>query len=94
MSPSEARSEREDGLNEITIDFSDPGSIGVRFLAREPGPDVRLFTSANQVERLWEISAPLLEHPPPVEPYAPGSWTPPSIDTVDAPHRCHLPKEG
>ena len=129
MFPLEVRSQPEDRLNEINIDFSDPGSIGVRFLAKEPGPDMRLgeaklifryqdsfcasndltgyerllldamlgdqslFTSADQVERLWEISAPLLEHPPPVEPYAPGSWGPPSIDTVVAPHRWHLPEK-
>jgi glucose-6-phosphate 1-dehydrogenase len=55
--------------------------------------DQSLFTSAGQVERLWEVSAPLLEHPPPVEPYAPGSWGPASIDTVVAPHRWHLPEE-
>ena len=55
--------------------------------------DQSLFTSAGQVERLWEVSAPLLEHPPAVEPYAPGSWGPPSIDTVVAPHRWHLPEE-
>ncbi len=36
--------------------------------------DQSLFTSAGQVERLWEISTPLLEHPPAVEPYEPGSW--------------------
>ena len=38
--------------------------------------DHSLFTSAGQVERLWEISTPLLENPPAVEPYAPGSWGP------------------
>jgi glucose-6-phosphate 1-dehydrogenase len=43
--------------------------------------DQSLFTQAQAVERLWEISAPLLENPPPVQPYAPGSWGPqPSSD--------------
>ncbi len=55
--------------------------------------DQSLFTSSDGIERLWEISAPLLEHPPPVEPYAPGSWGPPSIDTVVAPHHWHFPEE-
>ena len=42
MFPLEARAQRDDRLNEINIEFSDPGSIGVRFLAKEPGPDMRL----------------------------------------------------
>jgi glucose-6-phosphate 1-dehydrogenase len=53
--------------------------------------DQSLFTSAEGVERLWEISTPLLEHPPPVEPYAPGSWGPASVDDVIAPYHWHLP---
>jgi len=36
--------------------------------------DRSLFTHAGAVERLWEISAPLLDNPPPVQPFAPGSW--------------------
>ncbi len=28
------------------------------------------------IERLWEVSAPLLDNPPPIQPYAPGSWGP------------------
>jgi glucose-6-phosphate 1-dehydrogenase len=114
--------------NEITIDFADPGSITVRFLAKEPGAQVRLgpaemifrygdsfctgcglegyerllldamlgdqslFTHADAIERLWEISAPLLDNPPPVRPYAPGSWGPqPALDHLVAPYRWHLP---
>ena len=34
--------------------------------------DHTLFTTAEGIERLWEVSAPLLEHPPPVIPYAAG----------------------
>ena len=30
--------------------------------------DRTLFTTAEGIERLWEISAPLLEHPPPLRP--------------------------
>jgi glucose-6-phosphate 1-dehydrogenase len=129
MFPVDVRSGSEGRLNEINIDFSDPGSIAVRFLTKEPGPEMRLaeaklmfgyenfsgasnaltgyerlihdallgdqsfFTSAGQVERLWEVAAPLLKDPPPVEPYAPGSWGPSSIDTLVAPHRWHLPEE-
>jgi glucose-6-phosphate 1-dehydrogenase len=114
--------------NELVIDFADPGSIVASFLAKEPGPDMRLaearmefryensFVTANQlegyerlileamlgdqslftrsdgIERLWEVSTPLLDAPPPVEPYARGSWGPASVDQLIAPHRWHLPE--
>jgi glucose-6-phosphate 1-dehydrogenase len=114
-------------MDEIVIDFADPGSITVGFLAKEPGPemslapskmvfryedsfttanalegyehlillamlgDQSLFTSSDGIERLWEISTPLLENPPPVEPYAPGSWGPqPSTDRLVGRFRWHL----
>ena len=44
-----------------------------------------LFTPSEGIERLWEISEPVLENPAPVEPYAPGSWGPPSIERLIAP---------
>ncbi len=118
-----------DGLrNEIIIDFADPGSISVRFLAKEPGAemslgaatlvfkyaesfatanalegyerlildamlgDQSLFTSSDGILRLWEISEPLLQNPPPVQPYARGSWGPDSADKLISPFRWHLPE--
>jgi glucose-6-phosphate 1-dehydrogenase len=57
--------------------------------------DQALFTRADGVERLWEISAPLLDNPPPVEPYAPGSWGPePALRQLAAPFHWHLPDTG
>jgi glucose-6-phosphate 1-dehydrogenase len=54
--------------------------------------DQSLFTRSDAIERLWEISAPLLDNPPPVQPYAPGSWGPqPALDHLTAPYRWHLP---
>jgi glucose-6-phosphate 1-dehydrogenase len=54
--------------------------------------DQALFTRADGVERLWEISAPLLDNSRPVQPYAPGSWGPePSLRQLAAPVRWHLP---
>jgi len=114
-------------VNEIVIDFADPGSITTEFLAKVPGPelalghsemvfryqdsfatanalegyerlillamvgDQALFTRSDGVERLWEISAPLLDNPPPAEPYEPGSWGPASVGKLIAPYRWHLP---
>jgi glucose-6-phosphate 1-dehydrogenase len=51
-----------------------------------------LFTRSDGIERLWEVSAPLLERPPAVEPYVKGSWGPESITRVVAPHRWCLPE--
>jgi glucose-6-phosphate 1-dehydrogenase len=51
--------------------------------------DRTLFTTADGIERLWEISAPLLEHPPPVLPYKPGSWGPEAAAELVAPSHWH-----
>ncbi|GFH37606.1 glucose-6-phosphate dehydrogenase [Streptomyces pacificus] len=56
--------------------------------------DQSLFTRSDGIERLWEVSTPLLENPPPVEPYAPGSWGPQSIGRLVAPYRWSLPDGG
>jgi glucose-6-phosphate 1-dehydrogenase len=55
--------------------------------------DATLFTTAEGIERLWEVATPLLEHPPPVIPYEQGSWGPPEVDDVIAPYRWRLPFE-
>ena len=54
--------------------------------------DQSLFTSSDGIERVWEISAPLLDHPPPAEPYDPGSWGPASVDELVAPYHWNLPQ--
>jgi glucose-6-phosphate 1-dehydrogenase len=53
--------------------------------------DHTLFTRADGIERLWDVSAPLLERPPDARPYPQGSWGPAGIDQLVAPHRWHLP---
>jgi glucose-6-phosphate 1-dehydrogenase len=55
--------------------------------------DRTLFTSSEAIERLWEISEPVLEDPPPAIPYEPGSWGPPEADELIAPRRWHLPSD-
>jgi len=55
--------------------------------------DHTLFTTAEGIERLWEVSTPLLEAPPPVRLYEPGSWGPKSIHQLVAPHAWRLPFE-
>jgi glucose-6-phosphate 1-dehydrogenase len=55
--------------------------------------DHTLFTTAEGIERLWEVSIPLLENPPPVRLYPPGAWGPKSIHQLVAPHAWRLPFE-
>jgi glucose-6-phosphate 1-dehydrogenase len=55
--------------------------------------DRMLFSSSEAIERLWSVSEPLLEDPPQVIPYEPGSWGPREIDELIAPRRWHLPSD-
>jgi glucose-6-phosphate 1-dehydrogenase len=117
--------------DEIVIDFADPGTITISFLAKQPGATMRLepaaltfryadsfgaangleayerllldamlgdqtlFTRADGIERLWEVSAPLQDNPPPIQLYARGSWGPqPALDHLAGPYRWHLPDPG
>jgi glucose-6-phosphate 1-dehydrogenase len=52
-----------------------------------------LFTTADGIERLWEVAAPLLENPPDLEFYEPGSYGPKSVQELIAPRRWRLPFE-
>ena len=53
--------------------------------------DQSLFTRSDGIERLWEISAPLLEDPSPLREYEKGSWGPPEKDELIAPRAWRLP---
>jgi len=55
--------------------------------------DHTLFTTADGIESLWDRSAALLDDPPPVKPYAPGTWGPNAIHQLVAPHAWRLPFE-
>ena len=55
--------------------------------------DHTLFNTAEGIERLWQVSIPLLEAPPPVRLYPPGGWGPKSIHQLIAPHAWRLPFE-
>jgi glucose-6-phosphate 1-dehydrogenase len=54
--------------------------------------DRTLFTRADGIERTWELVEEILDVPPPLQPYAPGSWGPEAADALVAPHRWHLPE--
>jgi len=88
-------------LDKLSMQFAmhDTGFIGdvleayERLILDVMRGDHTLFTTAEGIERLWEVSAPLLEAPPPVRVYAPGSWGPNAIHQLVAPHAWRLPFE-
>jgi glucose-6-phosphate 1-dehydrogenase len=55
--------------------------------------DRLLFTSAEQIERLWEVCAPVIENPPAVESYERGSWGPQSAIELPGSQGWRLPDE-
>ncbi len=54
--------------------------------------DATLFTSAEGIERLWAVSADVLEHPGPIHTYPRGSWGPQAGQDLVAPNRWRLPE--
>jgi glucose-6-phosphate 1-dehydrogenase len=55
--------------------------------------DQTLFTNSEGIERLWELSHPLLGAPPEVQLYRVGSWGPSAIQQLIAPRSWRLPFE-
>lgn len=53
--------------------------------------DHMLFNRAEGIERLWQVSAPLLADPSPVKPYAVGTWGPGEVGELVAPYHWRLP---
>ncbi len=88
-------------LDKLSMQFSADSSSGFddvleayeRLILDAVRGDRTLFTSAEGVERLWEISEPLLEDMPPVRPYARGTWGPNQIHQLIAPQAWRLPFE-
>jgi glucose-6-phosphate 1-dehydrogenase len=88
-------------LDKLSMQFAmhDTGRIGdvleayERLILDAMRGDHTLFTTAEGIERLWEVSTALLEGPPPVRLYDPGSWGPNSIHQLIAPHAWRLPFE-
>jgi len=88
-------------LDKLSLQFAmhDTGLIGdvleayERLILDAMRGDRTLFTTAEGIERLWQVSTPLLDAPPPVRLYPPGSWGPKSIHQLIAPHAWRLPFE-
>jgi glucose-6-phosphate 1-dehydrogenase len=71
---------------ELDMEFSEQGGEGatpyeVLLDAAMRGDSTR-FTRQDGVEETWRIMQPLLDSPPPVHAYAPGSWGPAAADKL------------
>jgi glucose-6-phosphate 1-dehydrogenase len=88
-------------LDKLSMQFAmrDTGFVGdvleayERLILDAMRGDHTLFNTAEGIERLWEVSAPLQEAPPPVRLYAPGSWGPNAVHQLIAPRAWRLPFE-
>ncbi len=88
-------------LREAAMTFSYDGAFGAkdqlesyeRLLRDAMLGDQTLFTDAAGIERLWELSTPLLQHPGRLHPYKPGSWGPAAAQRLIAPRDWCLPEE-
>jgi glucose-6-phosphate 1-dehydrogenase len=116
------------GPNQLVFDFGEGGGISASFLAKVPGPTMKLgraqfkfdygdafvaadqleayerlihdalmgdrtlFTRADGIERLWEVSAPVLTEPGPIHFYERGSWGPGPVHGLIPFGRWHLPE--
>jgi glucose-6-phosphate 1-dehydrogenase len=72
----------------LDMEFAEEGGEGptpyeVLLNAAMLGQSTR-FTRQDGVEETWRIMQPLLDAPPPVHRYAPGSWGPPAADELTA----------
>ncbi|HUF58429.1 MAG TPA: glucose-6-phosphate dehydrogenase [Actinomycetota bacterium] len=86
-------------VKDASGESAEPVHLDVSFqehLARSPSPyerllgdalvgDATLFPHQAVVEEMWRIVQPLLDDPPPLETYAPGSWGPTSADRLAEP---------
>jgi glucose-6-phosphate 1-dehydrogenase len=84
----ELEAHRSDGRGGIQLDmeFEAEGGEGptpyeVLLHAALVGESTR-FTRQDAVEEQWRVMQPLLDAPPPVHPYAPGSWGPEAADEL------------
>ena len=72
----------------VTLDmrFADEGGEGATpyevLLHAAMVGDTTRFTRQDGVEEAWRIMRPLLDDPPPVHRYAPGSWGPGEADAL------------
>ncbi len=81
---------------EVRMDFSygtsfktSPPEAYERLLHDALVGDHTLFIREDEVERGWEVIDPVIQQPPPVLPYAAGSWGPDAADELAMPSHWH-----
>jgi glucose-6-phosphate 1-dehydrogenase len=80
--------QRGAGRIDLDMEFAEEGGEGptpyeVLLHAAMVGDSTR-FTRQDGVEETWRVMQPLLDAPPPVHPYAQGSWGPDEGDALVA----------
>jgi glucose-6-phosphate 1-dehydrogenase len=74
----------------LDLDFAEelgePPQPYERLLADALRGDSTLFPRFEVIEETWRIVQPLLDSPPPIEPYEPGTWGPASAEKLAARH--------
>jgi glucose-6-phosphate 1-dehydrogenase len=70
----------------FAAELGDPPEPYERLLGDLLRGDARLFVREDSEEETWRIVQPLLEAPPPVEPYTRGSWGPAAANALVAGH--------
>jgi glucose-6-phosphate 1-dehydrogenase len=74
----------------LDVEFAEQGGEGATpyevLLHAALEGDAKRFTRQDGVEEAWRVMQPLLDSPPPVESYAPGTWGPAAADRLLAGH--------
>ena len=70
----------------FSAELGDPPEPYERLLADALQGDALLFVREDSEEQTWRIVQPLLDAPPPVEPYARGTWGPAAADKLVTGH--------
>jgi glucose-6-phosphate 1-dehydrogenase len=83
-----AKKAGEDALHRVHLDLlfeqqdSDQPEPYERLLRDAMRGDSQLFPNFDSIDQTWRIVQPLIDDPPPVEPYEPGSWGPESASNL------------
>jgi glucose-6-phosphate 1-dehydrogenase len=88
---------QEINVQQVSMNFSyddafsaEPAEAYERLIRDAIEGDRTLFVRSDSVERAWEIVQPVLDNPPPLRFYEPGSWGPSESDEIVSPLRWHL----
>jgi glucose-6-phosphate 1-dehydrogenase len=81
-----------DALHRVHLDMLFESQVGdqpepyERLLRDALRGDPQLFPTQEAIEETWRIVQPLLDDPPPVEPYERGSWGPEAASHLPTGH--------